>query len=451
LEPDAWYLALTPTLMLDIIRSSDTKGISRLLGARSTTLTEAEGVVRPILEDVRRRGDRALIRYAKKFDRLDLRKSGFTVSREEIRGAYRDVPHGFRAAVREAAANIRMAARRQLPRPWTCITRAGVSVGQIIRPLERVACYVPGGRFPLPSTVLMSVIPAQVAGVRDVIVTSPRPAPAVLVAADLLGVRNIYRLGGAQAIAGFAFGTESVPRVDKIVGPGNRYVAAAKKLVAGECGIDFIAGPSELVLVGGRGNAEWIAADLVAQAEHDPVAVAIFITPSLPLALRVQAAARGIVERLDLPLAGQALSSQGAIIVTRNMAEAGELVNRLAPEHLTLFEGATTLLRRIQSAGSIFLGAYSPVAAGDYASGTNHILPTSGAARLRGGLSAADFVKSISVQRLDRRGLAGLAKTLVTLAGTEGLKAHAYSVKTRFHSRSSIEPESARQERTAKR
>jgi histidinol dehydrogenase len=286
----------------------------------------------------------------------------------------------------------------------------------------------------------MSVIPAQVARVGEVMVTSPRPAPAVLVAADLLGITKIYRLGGAQAVAAFAYGTESVPRVDKIVGPGNRYVAAAKKLVAGECGIDFIAGPSELVLVGGRGNAEWIAADLVAQAEHDPDAVAIFITPSLQLAIQVQAAAQGIVARLELPIAGQALAAQGGIIVTRSMAEAAELVNRLAPEHLTLFEGATALLGRVQSAGSIFLGAYSPVAAGDYASGTNHILPTSGAARLRGGLSAADFVKSISVQRLSPRGLAGLEKTLVTLANTEGLKAHAYSVETRFQHESHKEP-----------
>jgi histidinol dehydrogenase len=277
----------------------------------------------------------------------------------------------------------------------------------------------------------MSVIPAQVAGVGEVVVTSPRPAPAVLVAADLLGVKKIYRLGGAQAIAAFAFGTESVPRVDKIVGPGNRYVAAAKKLVAGECGIDFIAGPSELVLVGGRGNVEWIASDLVAQAEHDPDAVAIFITPSLKLALQVQAAARGIVSRLELPLADRSLTAQGGIIVTGNMAEAADLVNRLAPEHLTLFEGATSLLGRIQSAGSIFLGVYSPVAAGDYASGTNHILPTSGAARLRGGLSAADFVKCISVQRLSSHGLAGLEKAIITLANTEGLRAHAYSIQTR--------------------
>jgi histidinol dehydrogenase len=418
--------------MLDIIRSSDTKALGKLLRGRATTLSEAEAVVRPILEDIRRRGDRALIRYTKKFDRIDLAKTGFTVSRKEIRAAYRQVPRGFVEAIKVAAANIRKAARRQLPHPWTSNTSAGVRVGQIIRPLERVACYVPGGRFPLPSTVLMSVIPAQEAGVKEVIVTSPRPAPAVLVAADLLGVKKIYRVGGAQAVAAFAFGTESVPRVDKIVGPGNRYVAAAKKLVAGECGIDFIAGPSELVLVGGRGNPEWIASDLVAQAEHDPDAVAIFITPSMKLALQVQAAARAIVTRLELPLAGESLTAQGRIIVTRNIAEAAEIVNKLAPEHLTLFDGATSLLARVQSAGSIFLGSYSPVAAGDYASGTNHILPTSGAARLRGGLSAADFVKAISVQRLSARGLSGLEKAIVTLAKTEGLIAHAYSVKCRF-------------------
>ncbi len=434
--------------MLDIIRNTDTKAIEKLLRSRTSSLTEAEGVVRPILEDIRRRGDRALVRYTKKFDRLNLTKTGFTVSRQEIRRAYREVPQGFVEAVKVAAENIRKCAHRQLPHPWTATTSAGVTVGQIIRPLERVACYVPGGRFPLPSTVLMSVIPAQEAGVREVIVTSPRPAPAVLVVADLLGVKNIYRLGGAQAVAAFAFGTESVPRVDKIVGPGNRYVAAAKKLIAGECGIDFIAGPSELVLVGGRGNPEWIASDLVAQAEHDPDAVAIFITPSLKLAMQVQAAARGIVARLDLPLAGESLTGQGRIVVVRNMAEAAELVNRLAPEHLTLFDGAISLLASVQSAGSIFLGAYSPVAAGDYASGTNHILPTSGAARLRGGLSAADFVKSISVQRLTARGLAGLESAIVTLANTEGLKAHAYSIVTRSQKTSSVSPDSAKKGRT---
>jgi len=281
----------------------------------------------------------------------------------------------------------------------------------------------------------MSVIPAQVAGVREVLITSPNPAPAVLVAAYMLGVHGIYRLGGAQAVAAFAYGTESVPRVEKIVGPGNRYVAAAKKLVSGECGIDFVAGPSELVVVGAKGNPEWIAADLVAQAEHDPDAVAIFITPARQLALRVQARAAEIVAKLGLPVAQKSLAGQGCIILTRGLAEAAELVNRLAPEHLTLLDDAEGLLDRIQSAGSIFLGGYSPVAAGDYASGTNHILPTSGAARMRGGLSAADFVKCISVQRITRQGLARLRPTIVTLARTERLKAHAESVEVRFKDR----------------
>ncbi len=403
-----------------------------MLQARQSGLAEAEAAARHIIEDVRRRGDQALIQYARKFDRLDLRRAGLTVTRGEVRQAYREAPQGFVAAVHQAAANIRATARRQLPRAWEGQAASGVRVGQLVRPLQRVACYIPGGRFPLPSTLLMSVIPAKVAGVREIFVTSPRPAPAVLVAADLLGVERIFRLGGAQAIAAFAFGTESVPRVDKIVGPGNRFVAAAKKMIAGECGIDFVAGPSELVMVASRGNPDWIAADLVAQAEHDPDAVAVFITTSRALARRVQAGAKAIVERLGLPVARKSLEGQGGIIVTRDLAESADLVNRLAPEHLTLCDGATDLLGRIESAGSIFLGGYSPVAAGDYASGTNHILPTGGAARLRGGLSAADFVKTISVQRLTRAGLGRLRRAIVTLAETEGLKAHAYSVETRF-------------------
>lgn len=418
--------------MLRTIRSTDKVALARLERARQTSLAEAERVARRILYDVRREGDRALIRYTRQLDRVDLRREGFTVSQEEVRSAYREVPRSFIAALRLAARNIRASARHQLPRAWRAADGAGVKVGQIVRPLERVACYVPGGRFPLPSTVLMSVIPAQVAGVPEVIITSPRPAPAILVAADSLGVRRIFRLGGAQAIAAFAFGTQSVPRADKIVGPGNRYVAAAKKLVAGECGIDFVAGPSELVVVGSRGNPRWIAADLVAQAEHDPDAVAILITPSRRLALQVQASVEEILAALSLPVAEKALARQGAIILTRDLTEAAELASTFAPEHLTLLDAASGLLERIQSAGSIFLGGYSPVAAGDYASGTNHILPTGGAARLRGGLSAADFVKTISVQHLSRSGLARLRRAIVTLANAEGLKAHAYSVETRF-------------------
>jgi histidinol dehydrogenase len=421
--------------MMKIIQSKDRAAMNRLLGAREARLSDAEPVARRIVEDVRRHGDRALIRYAKKLDHLDLRKEGFTVSKKEIREAYRNVPRSFIRALRLAARNIRAVARRQLPRPWRMETSAGVAVRQIIRPLDRVACYVPGGRFPLPSTVLMSVIPAQVAGVREIVVTSPRPAPPMLVAADILGIKKIYRLGGAQAIAAFAYGTESVPRADKIVGPGNRYVAAAKKLVARDCGIDFVAGPTELVVVGSRGRPQWIAADLVAQAEHDPDAVAIFITPSRPLATEVQTATHNLVRQLRLPIAEQALARQGAIILTQTISEAVDLANIFAPEHLTLLDGAASFLGHTQSAGSIFLGSYSAVAAGDYASGTNHILPTGGSARLRGGLSAADFVKTISVQQLSPHGLSRLRKAIVTLATAEGLRAHADSVEARFDSR----------------
>lgn len=437
---------------MEILRSIDKKSLARFLSRRVARLEQAESVAAHIVDDVRRHGDHALIRYARRLDGLELKGQGFTVTEREMDEAYGQVPRGFVSAVRTAARNIRAASRRQLPGPWRITHGPGVEVRQIVRPLERVACYVPGGRFPLPSTVLMSVIPAQVAGVRDIAVTSPRPAPAVLVAASLLGVRTIFRLGGAQAIAAFAFGTESVARADKIVGPGNRYVAAAKRLVAGVSEIDFIAGPSELVVVasgaGGRAavRPRWIAADLVAQAEHDPDAVAILITPSRRLALRVKAEIARILEGLrarerngpavtrssNASNAEASLRRQGAMIVTRDLAEAMELANALAPEHLSLVGGAADRIDQVQSAGSIFLGNYSPVAAGDYASGTNHILPTGGVARLRGGLTAADFVKTLSVQKLSRKGLSGLRSAIVTLAETEGLAGHAYSVEARF-------------------
>jgi histidinol dehydrogenase len=419
--------------MLRIIRSDDKKAFNRVLRARQSRMRDAEATARRILEDVRRNGDRALIRYTHQFDRLDLRKTGFTVSCEEISEAYGRVPSGFVAALELAARNIRAVARLQLPRPWQAAPSAGIQLRQIVRPLERVACYIPGGRFPLPSTILMSAIPAQVAGVPEIVITCPRPAPTVLVAADFLGLKRVFRLGGAQAIAAFAHGTESVPRVDKIVGPGNRYVAAAKRLVAGGCAIDFVAGPTELVVLGAEGRPAWIAAELVAQAEHDADAVAVFITSSRQLALQVRMSTAALLRSpTSSAVARKALSRQGAIIITRDAAEGVDLVNQFAPEHLTLLGDAVRLLPQIRAAGSIFLGSYSPVAAGDYAAGTNHILPTGGAARASGGLSSADFVKTITVQKLSRQGLSHLRHSIVTLATTEGLKAHAHSVETRF-------------------
>jgi histidinol dehydrogenase len=418
--------------MLPIIRSENQKGVARFLALRDRREAEAAKTVRHIIDAVRKEGDAAVARLTKHYDRTDLRETGFTVPVEEIQSARRAMGRQFLASVRQAARNIGVVARRQLPRAWTVSTRAGVKVGQVIRPLDCVACYVPGGRFPLPSTVLMSVIPAQAAGVKKIFITTPRPAPAVLAVADLLGVSKIFRLGGAQAIAAFAYGTETVPRADKIVGPGNRFVAAAKKALAGECGIDFVAGPTELVVVGSRGCANWIASDLIAQAEHDPDASAVLITPSIKLALQVQQSVGKLLTKLRLELAETSLASCGAIVVTRTLAEAIEWANRLAPEHLTLLDDAVPQLRQVRSAGAIFLGGYSPVAAGDYASGGNHILPTGGVARIRGGLSAADFVKAISVQQFDRKGLADLRHVVVTLAETEGLRAHAHSVDVRF-------------------
>jgi histidinol dehydrogenase len=418
--------------MLTIISSHDRKRLARLLERRHASLESAERAARRIVREVRRHGDRALVRLTRRLDGVDLRKAGFTVGREEIARAHREVPPGFLPALRIAARNIRAVARRQLPRAWQSEIVEGVRVGEIIRPLRCVACYVPGGRNPFPSTVLMSVIPAQVAGVEEIVITTPRPAAAVLVAAEFLGIKKIYRLGGAQAVAAFAYGTESVPRADKIVGPGNRFVAAAKKLVAGDCGIDFIAGPTELVMVGGRGKATWIAADLMAQAEHDPDAVALFFTPSRALAVRVRQAAVALVARLGIKVAEDSLRRSGAIVVTGSLTEAIDLANSFAPEHLSLLDDAADEIGRVRSAGSIFLGGTSPVAAGDYASGSNHILPTSGVARLRGGLSARDFVKVISLQRLSRPGLRRLRRAVVELARTEGLAAHAHSIETRF-------------------
>ncbi len=421
--------------MLRIIFSQNRKQLYGLLAAREVMLGEAEQVATRILRAVGKHGDQALLELTQRLDHADLRKIGWVVSKSEIKKARKEASTELKDALREAICNITCVAREQMPSSWKIKTQPGVEVSQLIRPLERVACYVPGGRFALPSTVLMGIIPAQVAGVEEIYLTCPNPSPPVLVAADLLGVKKIFRLGGAQAIVAFALGTKKVPRVDKIVGPGNRYVAAAKKLVSGSCGVDFIAGPTELVIVASRGNPRWIAADLVAQAEHDSDAMPILLTSSKTLARAVKQEVIRSVKGLDSSVARESLVRRGAIIITRSQQESLALANRIAPEHLILVNDGRKFLPEIRSAGSIFLGDYSAVAAGDYASGTNHILPTGEAARVRGGLSAADFVKMISVQRLTRKGLANLRSTITNLARAEGLEAHARSVEVRFESR----------------
>ena len=377
-----------------------------------------------IVATVRRGGDRALLAYARKFDRLT---GPAEITREEMRDAATAVPAAVRTAIRAAARNIRHVARRQVPRTWTATPVSGISIEQRVTPLDRVGCYVPGGRYPLPSSLLMTAIPARVAGVREVVAVCPRPDATVMCAAIEAGVTRLMRLGGAHAIAALAYGTETIPRVDKIVGPGNAYVAAAKALVAADCAIDFFAGPSEILVIATAGPPGWIAADLLAQAEHDEHARAVFVTPDRRLA---RAVAAEIARQLpqDGP-ARSALEQNGAIVVTRTMDEAIALSERMAPEHAVCESDAVA--RRLLRAGTVFVGRYSAQAAGDYATGSNHVLPTSGAAAARGGLSAADFVRVSTVQRVTRGGLRRIAPHAIALAEAEGLHAHADSIRIR--------------------
>ncbi len=397
----------------------------RKIAARGSQYAEVEPVVRRIIADVRRRGDPAVRKYAERWDRLQPEES-LQVSEDEIRAAWKSAAPALKVSLRTAAANIRRFCEWQKPVEWTR-TRKGITVGQIVRPLDSVGCYVPGGRYPLVSTLLMTVIPAQVAGVRDIRIVSPQPRAEVLAAAGMLGVREVYRIGGAQAIAALAYGTQSIPRVDKIVGPGNLYVTTGKKLVAFDCAIDFVAGPTEVVVVSDAGVPEFIAADLVAQAEHDPAALAVFITTREYLARCVASAVEKLSRRNAV--AHQSLRRNGIILVSGSRQQSFEWVNQLAAEHVTVDAADVAL---VLNAGSIFVGDYSPQAAGDYASGPNHVLPTGGAARFRGGLSVLDFVKLISLQRLSRPGLTGIAPVVESLANAEGLSAHAVSIRARL-------------------
>src|SRR5437870_8618409 len=395
------------------------------LANRAEDLDKVSNKVPRIVGDVRRDRDRALRRYAQRWDGRDENQAA-QVDPAEISSAWRQVSSEFRSALRRAAANVRQFAAWQKPKTWIR-TQNGISVGQIIRPLTSVGCYVPGGRYPLPSTLLMTVIPAQVAGVKRICVVSPQPRIETLAAAALLGIREVYRVGGAQGITARAYGTESIPRVDKIVGPGNIYVTAAKKLVAFDCSIDFLAGPTEIVVVSHRGKPLMIATDLVAQAEHDPQAVIVFITTSRQLARNVATSVTSLAG--NNPIARRSLADKGVILLASSRGEAMDWANRLAPEHITLDPQDLPLLR---NAGSVFVGDYSPTAAGDYGSGPNHVLPTGGLARCRGGLTVSDFLKVITMQRLSKAGLRNIAPIVETLAEAEGLKAHAQSVRVRY-------------------
>jgi histidinol dehydrogenase len=403
-----------------------------VLASRRASRRDAERVAARIVADVRRRGDAALFSWTKRFDRVALTPRNVWLSRAELKDALSGVSKEFLAAVDHAACNIRSVAKRQKPLEWTIQVEPGVRAGQRVRPIESIGCYLPGGRFSLVSTLLMTVIPAQEAGVRENAVTSPQPGAALLAAAERLGVRSIARVGGAQAIAALAYGTRSIPRVDKIFGPGNRFVMAAKRIVSADCAIDLLAGPTEAVVFAARGNARFIAADLIAQAEHDPDAISLFVTTSSQFARSVAREIEGQLARLPRTnLARRSLAKNGAVLVARNIATAARFVNRFAPEHLSLPDGADGLLARIDSAGSIFLGDWSAQSFGDYATGTNHVLPTGGAARTRGGLSVTDFVKCISVQEVTRAGFRRLAPVVEQFARAEGLDAHERAVEVR--------------------
>jgi histidinol dehydrogenase len=417
-------MKIIPTFGESEIRAE--AAIKQLEQRGAVNTAKVDATVRTILADVRQGGDDAVRDYATRFDELG--DQPLLVTREEMRDAWEGTSEELKAAMRLAQANIRAFAERQLPKAWSFRPVDGMEVGQIVRPLGSVGCYVPGGRYPLPSTLLMTATPAQVAGVERIVVCSPKPAKETMAAAYVAGVTEFYRIGGAQAIAALAFGTETIGAVDKIVGPGNLYVTAAKIAVSHEAGIDMPAGPTEIVVTSEIGDPSGIAADLVAQAEHDPEALAVLITSNAELAeevaLEVKRQAQGNV------IAEESLAAQGYIFVTKTAEEAHDLTNRLAPEHLTVDAGAD--VRWVKNAGSIFIGHHTPQSMGDYISGPNHVLPTGRNGRVRGGLSVLDFVKVITVQQYTREALREVGPHTIALAEAEGLVGHAESVRVRM-------------------
>jgi histidinol dehydrogenase len=404
----------------------------RLLARRAQNDEEAQGVASEIVSDVRKRGDAAVLAWTKKLDHADVDVKDLWISQKEIHSAKRNVSSDFLRAIRQAARNIRRVAEEQLPRSWSLEVQPGVRISQRVVPIESGGCYIPGGVSSLVSTLLMTAVPAQVAGVPRIIAVCPKPNNELLAAANFLGIRELARIGGAQAIAALAYGTRSIPRVEKIFGPGNKYVTEAKQLVSADCAIDLPAGPTEAVVLAEGGNARWIAADLLAQAEHAPDASSFLVTTSSAFAQRVSEEISAQFRAFSPNNhAHRSIRAAGAILLAPSLAAACNFVNRFAPEHLSLPSNANGLLRHIRSAGTIFLGPWAAQPLGDYISGSNHVLPTAGWARRRGGLSAADFVKCISVQTISRNGFARLADGAETLAATESLEAHRNAVRIR--------------------
>ena len=406
-----------------MIQILDEGQASRLFLRSVDRMQSAISIVTPIIADVRAEGDVAVRKYAEKLD-------GFAADSFYV-ATGGELDRELGAAVDTAITNVHLFAEQQLVKSWTK-TIGDRELGQMVRPLDRVGAYVPSGRYPLLSTLIMAVVPAQVAGVCDITIACPRPTRQMLELAARLGIKRVLSVGGAQAIAAMAYGTESIGAVQRIVGPGNAYVAAAKKLVSADVAIDFVAGPSEIVIVANDGNPQWIAADMLAQSEHDVDARAVLLTTSTKLANAVQHEVGVQLASLSTAdVAGESIRTNGAIVICESEESAFRLVNLIAPEHLSLYDPSQ--LDRVHNAGSVFIGEYSTEAAGDYASGPNHILPTAGHATVRGGLSVNDFVKVITTQQLSKQAIDALGATVTTLARAEGLEAHARSVEMRLN------------------
>jgi histidinol dehydrogenase len=425
-----------------ILRAGE-KGFDQYLSEVEGRVTQdslrLEREVRSILKDVRKKGDEALVHYTELFDGVRISVQRLRVKRKEVEEAYKKVPQKFLTTLRKAAYRILRFHQLSKKRSTIRLVEKGIWLGQMIRPIERIGVYVPGGKASYPSTVLMAVIPAKVAGVQEIIMTTPPTQgeinPALLVAADLSGVDQIYRVGGAQAIAALAYGTASLPKVDKIVGPGNRYVATAKRLVFGVVDVDMVAGPSEIVIIADEKTpSHFVAADLISQAEHDEMALAILITPSKAFGEKV---GKELDRQLSLlkreKIASASLKQRGAILVVKDLDQAIELANRIAPEHLELSISNTPSLRKeVKHAGAVFLGPYTPEAIGDYLAGPNHILPTAGTARFSSPLGVEDFIKRTNFMRFNRGALRRFAKDVKRFAEWEGLEGHYQAVRMRI-------------------
>jgi len=428
------------TLRLSTADADFEDRFTAFLATKREASQEVDAAVREIIARVRAEGDRALKEYTKRFDRFDVEKAGMRVERSEIEAAYEATDAETRAALELAKERIEAHHRRQMPTDTRYKDALGVELGWRWTPISAVGLYVPGGLASYPSSVLMNAVPARVAGVERITITTPTPDgrlnPLVLVAADIAGVTEILRIGGAQAIAALAHGTETIAPVDKIVGPGNAWVSAAKRQVFGQVGIDMIAGPSEvLVVADGENDPAWIAADLLAQAEHDTAAQSVLMTDDPAFAEAVAAEVERQLKQLSrAEIAGASWRDFGAIILLRSLEEAPTLIDRLAPEHLELATAqAESLLQRIRNAGAVFLGRHTPEVIGDYVGGSNHVLPTARSARFSSGLSVMDFLKRMSILRLDSGQLRALGPAAVTLARAEGLEAHGRAVSIRLN------------------